>query len=138
MNYAFGHGLSYTKFELGEASLSTKELNADGTVTVTVPVSNIGSREGAEVIQVYVRDVKSSVARPMKELKAFQKVTLKPGQTSVVKLTLDKNAFAYYNADKKQWEVEPGKFEILVGTASDKISARLPLNITASDLAWKD
>ena len=138
VNYAFGHGLSYTKFELGEASLSTKELNADGTVTVTVPVSNIGSREGAEVIQVYVRDVKSSVARPMKELKAFQKVTLKPGQTSVVKLTLDKNAFAYYNADKKQWEVEPGKFEILVGTASDKISARLPLNITASDLAWKD
>ena len=138
VNYAFGHGLSYTTFELGQASLSTKELTQDGTVTVTVPVTNTGSREGAEVVQVYVRDVKSTLARPMKELKAFQKVTLKPGQTEVVKLTLDKNAFAFYNADTKQWEVEPGKFEILVGTASDNIAARLPLNITAKNLAWKD
>lgn len=138
VNYAFGHGLSYTDFELGQASLSAKELAADGTVTVSVPVTNIGRREGAEVVQVYVRDVKSTVARPVKELKAFKKVSLKPGQTEVVKLTLDRNAFAYYNPTTKQWEVEPGKFEILVGTGSDKIAARLPLNITATDLAWKD
>ncbi len=138
VNYAFGHGLSYTTFELGQASLSAKELPADGTVTVSVPVTNTGSREGAEVVQVYVRDVKSSVVRPVKELKAFKKVNLKPGQTEVVHLTLGKDAFAYYNPDRKQWEVEPGKFEILVGTGSDKIAARLPLNVTATDLAWKD
>lgn len=138
VNYAFGHGLSYTTFTLGKASLSTSRLDADGTVTVTVPVTNTGSRTGSEVVQVYVRDVKSSLPRPLKELKAFRKVSVAPGETVDVQLTLDRNAFAFYNPEAKEWQVEPGKFEILVGNSSDAISSRLPLDITATGLAWHD
>lgn len=138
VNYAFGHGLSYTTFALGKASLSTSRLDADGTVTVTVPVTNTGSRTGSEVVQVYVRDVKSSLPRPLKELKAFRKVSVAPGETVDVQLTLDRNAFAFYNPEAKEWQVEPGKFEILVGNSSDAISSRLPLDITATGLAWHD
>ncbi len=138
VNFAFGHGLSYTTFMLGKATLSDKTLPADGNVRVTVPVTNTGDRAGAEVVQVYVRDVKSSVERPLKELKAFKKVIVAPGRTVDVELTLDKSAFAYYNADAKRWEVEPGKFEILVGTAADAISSRLSMSVDAADLAWKD
>lgn len=79
VNFAFGHGLSYTTFTLGKATLSDKTLPADGNVRVTVPVTNTGDRAGAEVVQVYVRDVKSSVERPLKELKAFKKVFVAPG-----------------------------------------------------------
>lgn len=138
VNFAFGHGLSYTTFTLGKATLSDKTLPADGNVRVTVLVTNTGDRAGAEVVQVYVRDVKSSVERPLKELKAFKKVFVAPGRTVDVELTLDKSAFAYYNADAKRWEVEPGKFEILVGTAADAISSRLSMSVDAAGLAWKD
>ncbi len=137
VNFAFGHGLSYTDFELGKVSLSGSGLGDDEGYTVTVPVSNIGRRKGSEVVQVYVRDLKSSVVRPYKELKAFSKVELAPGQTKAVKLPLDKQAFAFYNPETKLWTVEPGKFEILVGTSSDNIVARLPVNIS-EPLAWSD
>ncbi|MBD5230226.1 MAG: glycosyl hydrolase [Bacteroidales bacterium] len=137
VNYAFGHGLSYTTFELGKATLSASTLPADGAVTVTVPVTNTGNREGKEVVQVYVRDVKSSVERPYKELKAFRKVSVAPGETVDVTLTLSKEAFAFYNDKTRQWEVEPGKFEILIGNSSANITSRLPLNVT-TPLTWKD
>ena len=136
VNFAFGHGLSYTTFKLGKATLSGTFSEADG-VTVEVPVTNTGDRKGAEVVQVYVRDLKSSVVRPVKELKAFDKVELEPGQTADVKLHLDKSAFAFYDPATKLWTVEPGKFEILVGTASDNISTRLPLTIKDT-LTWSD
>jgi len=137
VNYAFGHGLSYTDFKLGKANVSATELPADGVITVTVPVTNTGAREGQEVVQVYVRDVKSTVKRPYKELKGFKKVAVAPGQTVNAVVEIDKEAFAFYNPDTKQWEVEPGKFEILVGNASDKISSKVPVSISAP-LSWKD
>lgn len=136
VNFPFGHGLSYTTFELGKPTLSATEITADVPVTVTVPVTNTGDREGAEVVQVYVRDVKSSVERPLKELKGFAKVTLAPGATANVEITLDRNAFAYYDSTTKLWTVEPGKFEILVGTSVASITARLPL--TAPAMSWED
>ena len=137
VNFAFGHGLSYTRFKLGKANVSSTDLPASGTITVTVPVTNTGAREGKEVVQVYVHDVKSSLKRPYKELKGFSKVAVAPGETVNVDLALDKEAFAFYNPDTKQWEVEPGKFEILVGNSSDAISSRIPVNITSA-LSWKD
>ena len=137
INYPFGYGMSYTDFSLGKATLSSATLPESGEVTVTVPVTNTGDREGKEVVQVYVRDVKSSVVRPNKELKAFRKVAVAPGETVNVELTLDRNAFAFYNDKTKQWEVEPGKFEILVGNSSANLTSRLPLNIPTS-LTWKD
>ena len=138
VNYAFGHGLSYTSFKLGQPTLSSDAFDGNGTVTVTVPVTNIGNREGSEVVQLYVRDEKSSVYRPYKELKAFGKVNLAPGETREVKLTLDKEAFAFYNPADNMWTVEPGKFEFLIGNSSDKIAYRLPIEVTASSLKWND
>ena len=139
MNYAFGHGLSYTTFTLGKPQLSTSTLSgSDDTITVTVPVSNTGNRAGSEVIQIYVHDKKSSLPRPYKELKAFKKVKINPGETVNATLTLDKNAFAYFDDKRQQWIVEPGEFEILIGTASDAISACLPIEISAPGIAWHD
>ena len=138
VNFAFGHGLSYTTFDLGKAQLAGdgRFTEASG-VTVDVPVTNTGSRSGSEVVQVYVCDVKSSLDRPYKELKAFGKVQLAPGATTTLSLNLPKEAFAYYDPATKLWTIEPGKFEILVGTASDAITSRLPLTIKES-FTWHD
>ena len=138
INYAFGHGMSYTDFTIGKPTASTKTFDGNGNVTVTVPVTNTGSREGSEVIQLYVRDEKSSVARPYKELKAFDKVSLKPGETKDVTLTIDRNAFAFFNAEDGMWTVEPGKFKLLIGNASDSTPYSLPIEVTAKDLRWHD
>ena len=138
VNYAFGHGLSYTTFKIGQPTISSKTFDGNGTITVTVPVTNTGDRAGSEVVQLYVRDEKSSVYRPYKELKAFGKVNLVPGETHDVKLTLNKDAFAYYDATDKMWTVEPGKFELLIGNSSDKIAYRLPLEFKGETLKTKD
>ena len=134
---AFGHGLSYTTFKLGEPVASAKEYDGQGILTVTVPVANTGDREGAEVVQAYVRDVRSSVKRPLKELRAFDKITVEPGATRDVTLEFDRRAFAFYNPDTKLWTVEPGKFEILIGTSSDNITTRIPVTVK-KEIAWKD
>ncbi len=123
VNFAFGHGLSYTDFKIGDP---TQSPDGDGYI-VTVPVSNTGSREGAEVIQAYVSDSKSSVSRPLKELKAFGKINLKPGESGNVTLTLGKEAFAFFNPASKLWTVEPGTFEILIGNASDAIKKKIKI-----------
>ena len=138
VNYAFGHGLSYTTFKVGQPTLSSKTFDGNGTVTVTVPVTNTGDLEGSEVVQLYVRDEKSSVYRPYKELKAFSKVNLAPGETRDVKLTLDRSAFAFYDPSDNMWTVEPGKFQIMIGNASDRIDYRLPLEVTGSSMKWHD
>ena len=134
VNYAFGHGLSYTTFDLGTPKV---ENPSAARYTVTIPVKNTGDRTGAEVVQGYVRDVKSSVRRPIKELKAFNKVEVAPGETADVTLTFDPSSFAFYNDKTGLWTVEPGKFELLIGTSSDDIKARIPVNIT-SPMTWKD
>jgi len=104
---------------------------------VTVPVTNTGDRTGAEVVQAYVRDLKSSVYRPIKELKAFRKISIEPGKTKDVTLDFDKRAFAFYNPETKLWTVEPGKFEILIGTSSDNITAKIPVTVK-NEITWED
>ena len=93
-------------------------------ITFTIPVTNTGKMAGAETVQLYISDVEASVERPVKELKAFQKVSLQPGETRQVSLTIDKRALSFYDEAAQQWKAEPGKFEALVGTSSDKIVSR--------------
>lgn len=138
VNYAFGHGLSYTDFKIGKPTISTGTFDGNGDVTVTLSVTNTGDREGAEVVQLYVRDEKSSVERPDKELKAFGKVNLQPGETKDVVLTFGRDALAFYDATDRMWTVEPGRFHILVGNSSDNIQYSLPLTVTGSPIKWKD
>jgi beta-glucosidase len=115
--FPFGYGLSYTTFEIGAPRLSAARIGAADSVTVSVDVRNSGAVAGDEVVQLYVRDVFSSITRPVKELKAFRRVSLAPGATTVVEFTLGKNAFAFYDA-AMQYVVEPGEFQIMVGPNS--------------------
>ncbi|MFJ5760879.1 glycoside hydrolase family 3 C-terminal domain-containing protein [Neobacillus sp. NPDC093182] len=120
--FPFGYGLSYTTFEYSNLSISQKEIQDTDTVKVSVNVKNTGDRAGKEIVQLYVKDVESTVNRPEKELKGFEKVDLQPGEEKTVTFTLNKRAFAYYNVDLKDWHVETGEFEILVGKSSQEIA----------------
>ena len=122
--YAFGHGLSYTTFAYGKPAISARELRAGGSLTVTVPVTNTGAREGSEVVQMYVGDDKASVLRPTKELKAFEKITLAPGETREVTFTVTPDMLAFFDADAHAWRTEPGAFTLYVGTSSADAPAR--------------
>ena len=123
--FAFGHGLSYTTFKLGKPQVSSDlRPQTSDLFTFTVPVTNTGTRAGSETVQLYISDKKASVDRPMKELKAFQKVSLQPGETQDVTLTIGRDALSFYDEATHQWKAEPGKFEVLIGTASDQISAK--------------
>ena len=122
--FAFGHGLSYTTFKLGKLTADKTTMTEGGEITFTIPVTNTGSMAGAETVQLYISDLEVSVERPVKELKAFQKVFLQPGETQQVSLTIDKGALSFYDEANSQWKAEPGTFEALVGTASDKIISR--------------
>jgi beta-glucosidase len=119
--FPFGHGLSYTSFEYSNLRLSAKSLTPDKTLTVKVDVTNTGKVAGKEIVQLYVRDVKSTFARPEKELKAFAKVELKPKQKKTVTFTLDREAFWHFDTGKNAWSTEPGEFEVWVGTSSRDI-----------------
>ena len=122
--FPFGHGLSYTKFDYGKASTQKVMAKGDDKITVSIPVTNSGDRKGKETVQLYVRDVKSTVERPVKELKAFKKVELNPGETQEVVFELGRDAFSYFNPDKHEWEMEPGEFEILIGASSGDIRSK--------------
>lgn len=119
--FPFGHGLSYTKFKYSNLRLSAKSLTATDTVKVKVDVTNNGKVAGKEVVQLYVRDVKSTFARPEKELKAFAKVEINPGKKKTVTFTLDREAFWYFDVVKNDWNIEPGEFEIIVGASSQDV-----------------
>jgi beta-glucosidase len=119
--FPFGHGLSYTTFEYSDLSLDKKEMTDEEILRVKVKVKNTGDMKGKEIVQLYVRDVKSSVIRPDKELKGFVKVELEPKEEKEVTFELDKRAFAYYNVEIKDWYVETGEFEILIGRSSRDI-----------------
>lgn len=127
--FPFGHGLSYTTFEYGKATIDKTEGSADDIFTVTIPVTNSGSREGKEVVQLYVSDKKSSVERPVKELKGFRKVSLKPGETAEVKFEIGRDALSYFDADKHAWVCEPGDFEALVGASSADIRSKVKFKV---------
>ena len=119
--FAFGHGLSYTTFEYGNAALSSSVMKQGGSIKVTVPVTNTGSVAGAEVVQLYLSDAESSLPRPHKELKGFEKVYLEAGETANVEFTIDESALKFFDADRHEWIDEPGDFTILLGSASDDI-----------------
>ena len=124
--YPFGHGLSYTTFEYGKPTASAKTMGADGSITVKVPVSNTGSREGKETVQFYIGDEKSSLLRPLKELKGFDKLTIKPGDTAEATFTITPEALKFYDPASSSWVVEPGKFKLYIGSSSTDIRATLP------------
>ena len=127
--FAFGHGLSYTSFNIGKAVASAKEIARDGQWSVVVPVTNTGRTAGAEVVQLYISDRKCSVDRPVKELKAFQKVYLQPGETREVTLSVGIDALSFYDETTQTWKAEAGDFEALIGTASDKIAQQLTFKL---------
>jgi beta-glucosidase len=152
--FAFGHGLSYTSFDLGEPTLSTATHLSGGTVTVSVPVTNVGSRRGSEVVQCYIAPASARLARPPKELKAFGKVSLDPGETAAVELVLDDRAFAYWDPGQddwdevqdfvpemfnflsppvprrtRGWQVDAGSYEILIGRSSVDIVRRCIVHV---------
>jgi len=122
--FPFGHGLSYTSFEYSNLRLSKKSINPTETLTVKVDVTNTGKVAGKEVVQLYVHDVKASFARPEKELKAFAKVELKPKQKKTVTLTLNREAFWYFDTLKNGWNTESGEFEVWVGGSSRDVSEK--------------
>ncbi len=118
--YPFGYGLSYTTFSVSDVKLSAPTLSRDGTVTASVDVTNTGKREGATVMQMYIQDVTASQSRPVKELKGFDKVNLKPGETQTVSFPIDINALKFWN-QKMKYDAEPGKFNVYIGTDSARV-----------------
>lgn len=121
VRFPFGHGLSYTSFEYSDIKVSSDKIKDTDTLTVSFKIKNTGSVDGAEVAQVYVSDVESTIYRPVKELKGFKKVFLKAGEEKEVSVELSKRAFAYYNVNIHDWHVESGDFKILVGASSRDI-----------------
>jgi len=127
--YCFGSGLSYTTFEYSDLKLSHSTLPKDGQLTVEFGVKNTGPTAGAEIAQLYVQDVESSVPRPQKELKGFRKVFLMPGGEERVRITLSKRDFSFWDVKRNGWFAEPGKFNILVGRSSRDIRQKATVTI---------
>jgi beta-glucosidase len=122
--FPFGYGLSYTTFAYSGLEVSSKRISDGEALKVSLAVKNTGSLAGAEIVQLYVRDVDSTIFRPEKELKGFDKVFLQPGEEKRIEFRLDERAFAYYNVEIAGWHVESGAFEILIGASSADIRAR--------------
>jgi beta-glucosidase len=131
--YPFGYGLSYTTFTYSNLRTSTKSLAGDGTVTISVDVRNTGKRDGQEVVQLYVKHLGSKVERPIKELKGFQRVALKAGETKTVQLKLKAKDLAYWDAAKKQWVVEDEKVNLMLGGSSADVKVQQAIELK-SDL----
>ncbi|NWK69351.1 glycoside hydrolase family 3 C-terminal domain-containing protein [Bacillus paramycoides] len=135
--FPFGFGLSYTNFEYSNLSIDKKEIKDTDTVSVRVNVKNTGSTVGKEIVQLYIKDVESTMIRPEKELKGFEKVALQPGEEKTVSFTLNKRSFAYYNVELKDWHVETGEFEILVGKSSKEIVLHDSLYVQSTTIIRK-
>jgi beta-glucosidase len=118
--FAFGHGLSYSKFEYSQLKVSSPTFSKGETIQVQVELKNNSAVEGKEVVQLYIRDVVGSFTRPVKELKGFEMVTLKPLESKVISFTINQEMLAYYTANKI-WEAESGTFKIFVGGSSDQL-----------------
>jgi beta-glucosidase len=128
--YAFGFGLSYTDFSYRDLVLSTKSMKPDGAITLSFTLTNSGRAAGEEVVQLYLRDMVSSVVRPLKELKGFQKILLQPGEKKAVRFVIDRQTLSFFNR-KLQWGAEPGEFQLMVGSASDDIRLQETISLTA-------
>ncbi len=132
--FPFGHGLGYTRFRYAGLQTKLTEGSEGPGASLSLQLTNVGDREGAEVVQVYVRPVKPPVSRPDKELKAFAKVLLRPGETKTVTLALDPRAFAYYAPEAKAWRVAKGRYDFLVGASSRDIRLTGGVEVTKSTL----
>ena len=128
--FPFGHGLSYTTFKIENATLSKKSIKQNESVLVNVTVTNSGEVAGAEVVQLYVRDIESSLERPDRELKGFEKLFLQPGESKTISIPLSFESFSFFDEATNSWKIEPGDFEILVGNSSESLPIVLPLEIT--------
>ena len=127
--FPFGHGLSYTTFEYGKPTATSKTMSADGNLTIKISVKNIGNREGQEVVQLYISDIKSSLPRPIKELKGFQKIKLAPGEEKTVTFTIDKEALSFFDDTQHAWIAEPGKFEAIIAASAADIKGVVPFDL---------
>jgi beta-glucosidase len=130
--FPFGHGLSYTTFAYSDLQLSRSQITEASPLIATVRVKNTGTVAGKEIVQLYVRDVETTVFRPEKELKGFVKIELQPGEEAEVAIELDRRAFAYYDAALKDWHVEAGDFEVLVGASSRDIRLSATVEVTST------
>jgi beta-glucosidase len=123
--FAFGHGLSYTEFEYSDIRLSKERIAKGETLRLSVTITNRGKRSGKEVVQLYIADKEASVARPVKELKGFEKVALEAGESKVVTFEITPEALSFYDdSGEGEWRSESGEFEVLIGSASDDIRLR--------------
>ena len=127
--FAFGHGLSYTDFEYSDAKASKASMTADGTLKVSVDVKNVGDRDGAEIVQLYIADPVASVDRPVKELKGFEKVYLKAGEKKTVTFEIKADALSFYDMSKSAWNAEPGEFQALLASSSTDVRATVPFEL---------
>lgn len=128
--FPFGHGLSYTDFKYGKAKVDKSSIGTSGKLTLTIPVTNTGDREGSEVVQLYISDLKSSLPRPVKELKGFKKVKLAPSETAEISFEIDRDALSYFDPSLHAWVCEPGSFEALVGTSSADIRSKVRFEVS--------
>jgi beta-glucosidase len=127
--YEFGYGLSYTTFKFSNLKIVNNKITPKGTLKVTCDVKNTGRRAGDEVIQLYINDIAACVARPVKELKAFRRITLKPGETQSVSFSVPAADLAFYNLEMER-KVEPGMFKLMVGNSSDNILLESEFEVT--------
>lgn len=127
--FPFGHGLSYTTFAYGKPLADKKVMTKDDSISFSISVKNTGNRAGQEVIQLYICDKKSSLPRPVKELKGFQKIQLAPGEEKNVSITVNKEALSFFDDTQHAWIAEPGKFEALIGTSSRDIKGKVAFEL---------
>ncbi|MBQ8422118.1 MAG: glycoside hydrolase family 3 C-terminal domain-containing protein [Bacteroidales bacterium] len=127
--WPFGYGLSYTSFEYSDAKIDKPAMRKGDKLTLTVDVKNTGSREGAEIVQLYISDPQASIDRPVKELKGFEKVNLKPGEMKKVSFTIDAEDLSWFDADKHEWVAEPGEFKALISSTGSDVRAELPFEL---------
>ncbi len=130
--FPFGHGLSYTGFKYGKPVVDSQVMTSDGKIIVKVPVTNIGDRAGAEVVQLYISDVKSSLPRPVKELKDFKKVSLAPSETAEIQFEITPDKLAYFDDTKHEWIAEPGDFAAMIGASAADIRHTVKFRLSDS------
>ena len=126
--FPFGFGLSYTSFKYSNLRISSTELSKDESLDVLVDISNTGKRKGKEIVQLYIKDLESSLIRPEKELKGFEKISLSPGETKTVKFTIGSSQLAFYDDEIHDWRIEPGVFEVLISKSSRDIELTSKFN----------
>jgi len=128
--FPFGYGLSYTTFDYGDLKLSAPQISSGTPFKVEAAIKNTGKREGAEIVELYVSELNPIVPRPPRELKGFQRVNLKPGESKTVSFELNQDAFSYYDENTHDWKTNPGNFEIQVGASSRDIRLKGTVAIT--------